>query len=232
MKLPTGIWDRHEKVASTQDIAAASLASGAPVGIVIAKDQTAGRGRFDRTWISAPGESLTASLVFDAYADHPRPYLVGMTVAVAAAGALHAQLQWPNDVVFAGKKLAGILTEIRTDNRGRSIPVVGIGVNLNQERFPQDLADRATSLRMLEHGAYDAEGVLKKILDRVLNLPEPTSWDALGPIWNLFDATAGKTYRLTTGEEAIALGVGSDGQLMCSVGGESKAVMAAEALFG
>lgn len=155
-----------------------------------------------------------------------------MTVAVAAAGALHAQLQWPNDIVVAGKKLGGILTEIRTDSRGRKVPVVGIGINLNQETFPEEIAHRATSLHLIEKGSYDAETILKRILSRVSSLPEPTGWDALSPIWDLFDATPGKMYLLPNGEIALAIGVGSEGQLVCSVNGESQAVLAAEAFFG
>ena len=232
MKLPSGTWDRHETVASTQDLASEALTTGAPIGIVTARLQTAGRGRFGRPWLTGEGDSLTASLIFDAYADHPRPYLIGMTVALAAAGALHAQLQWPNDIVSGRKKLGGILTEVKRDSRGRSIPVVGIGINLNQREFPEEIADRATSLHLIQGGSYDAESILKRILNRLSSLPEPNGWDDLSPIWDLFDATPGKLYVLPTGEIAVALGVGSEGQLMCSIDGESQAVLAAEAFFG
>jgi len=109
---------------------------------------------------------------------------------------------------------------------------VGVGINLNQVSFPEELSEIATSAHLIHGGQYDAEAIGLRIVSRLESLPEPSSWSALAPIWNLFDATPGKRFRLPTGEEAIALGIGSDGQLMCSVDGESQSVMAADAIFG
>lgn len=225
-------WSILDEVESTQDIAAEILTSGWPVGGVIARDQTKGRGRFGRVWKSQPGDSLTMSLIFRDYADHPKPYLVGMAVAIAAAGVLHGQLRWPNDLTESGLKLGGILTEMIIDVTGRRVPVVGVGINLNQREFPEEIAHLATSAALVHGGSYDAVHIAKKIVDRLESLPEPTGWDVLAPIWNLFDATPGKRFRLMSGEEAVALGIGSEGQLLCSVDGESQAVMAADAIFG
>lgn len=231
MRAP-GEWTVHDVVNSTQNLAAEYLLRGSTVGVVFAHDQVQGRGRFGRPWLSAPGDSLTFSLVFREYADHPRPYLVGMAVALAAAGALHCQLRWPNDLVEGERKLGGILTELLPDEQGRRVPVVGVGINLNQSSFPEEVAAIATSAHLMHGGSYDPRQVGEDILKRLSGLPEPTSWSALAPIWGLFDATPGKRFRLATGEEAIALGIGSDAQLLCSVDGESRSVMAADALFG
>jgi BirA family biotin operon repressor/biotin-[acetyl-CoA-carboxylase] ligase len=225
-------WLTVEETGSTQSLAAAALQRGEPIGAIFAHEQTDGRGRFGRRWVSVRGDSLTFSLTFSDYADHPKPYLIGMSVAIAAAGALHCQLRWPNDLIEGKKKIGGILTELLLDREGRRIPVVGVGVNLNQTEFPDELKDIATSAHLAHGGRYIPEKIGRRILDRLLDLPEPTSWEALAPIWNLFDATPGKRFRLSSGEEAIALAVGSDGQLMCSVEGESRAVLAAEAVFG
>lgn len=235
MKSPVGGrygWEILEEVASTQNVAAEALRVDAPIGIVFAHQQSQGRGRFGRTWLSRRGDSLTFSLIFHEYADHPKPYLVGMSVALAVAGAMHCQLRWPNDLVENGRKMGGILTEMLIDPSGRRVPVVGVGVNLNQAEFPPEIAEFATSATLAHGGSYDARTVAEKIVERLAALPEPDSWDVLAPIWNLFDATPGKRFRLATGEEAVALGIGSEGQLLCSVDGESQAVMAAEALFG
>lgn len=155
-----------------------------------------------------------------------------MSVALATAGVLHCQLRWPNDLTAVGKKLGGILTEMVLDADGRRVPVVGVGINLNQVSFPPDLEEIATSAHLAHGGTYDALTIAKKIVDRLAILPEPASWGALSQIWDLFDATPGKRFRLTTGEEAVALGIGSEGQLLCSVNGESQSVLAAEAIFG
>lgn len=225
-------WSILESVESTQNPAADSVRANDGIGIVLAHDQLSGRGRFGRVWVSKRGDSLTFSLLFREYADHPMPYLVGMSVAVAAAGVLHCQLRWPNDLVEGGKKLGGILTEMILDGNGRRVPVVGVGINLNQVSFPDEIAEIATSAHLVHGGTYDALTVAKKIVDRLATLPEPSDWSALAPIWGLFDATPGKRFRLTTGEEAIAVGIGSEGQLMCAVDGETQSVLAAEALFG
>jgi len=235
MKSPTSAgekWVEVESIETTQALAAKLLAEDAPVGVVYAHHQTAGKGRLGRTWLSQEGDSLTFSMIFRAYADHPKPHLVGMAASLAAAGALHCQLRWPNDLVIGELKLGGILTELLPDSKRRLVPVVGIGVNLNQASFPPELEPIATSLSASRGGRYDPELIAHRIVERLAALPEPSSWSDLAPIWDLFDFTPGKRYKLTNGEEAVALGIGSEAQLLCSVNGESRAVLAAEALFG
>ncbi len=225
-------WLELDEVTSTQAVAAEQLKSGGEVGIVLARHQTDGRGRFDRTWLSERDESLTMSLIFRDYADHKEPHLVGMNLALAAAGALHCQLRWPNDLCLHGRKLGGILTEIVADPKGRSVPIVGIGINLNQLTFPSEIADRATSLAIAHGGTYDPVAVAREIVDRLAHLPEPDHWTDLASIWSIFDDTPGKHYSLLDGTDALALGVGSRGELLCSVGGESRSILAADAFFG
>lgn len=223
-------WLDLEETPSTQDVASAHL--GENVGVVFARHQTAGRGRFARAWHSNPDDSLTCSLVFHAYPDHPRAYLLGMGVAIAAAGALHLQLQWPNDLVVREKKVGGILTEFVKRPDGKRVAIVGLGINLNQTAFPDEIAHRATSLGLEFEHPFNARAVLQSILDRIAMLPEPESWTDLAPAWSLFDRTPGKKYQLHDGTTAIALGVGPEGQLMCSIDGESHQVLAADAIFG
>jgi BirA family transcriptional regulator, biotin operon repressor / biotin---[acetyl-CoA-carboxylase] ligase len=226
------VWSSYDEVESTQTVAADLLKEGAPVGVVFAKNQTQGKGRFGRVWHSESGDSLTMSLIFRQYADHPCPHLVGMAVACAAAATLHCELQWPNDLIFGGKKLGGILTELLPDEKGRRVPVVGIGINLNQKSFPAEIADRAISLAMYRGGAYDPEQIGRSVLERLPKLPEINTWEDLHPVWMLFDHTPGKSYRTADGKEAIAMGVGPEGPLICAVEGESTAVLAADAIFG
>ncbi len=225
-------WLTVESAGSTQDLAMQQLIAGDQFGAVITTDQVSGRGRFNRVWHAAPGESLAISLIFRAYAEHPQPHLIGMATAIAAAGALNCQLQWPNDLVVEGKKLGGILTELATDSKGRKVPVVGIGVNLNQESFPEEISDRATSLKLIDGGKYDAREIANRIVKRIELLPEPNDWSDLQLAWDLFDVTPGKKYLLQTGEKAVALGIGPAGQLLCSVEGDPRSVYAADALLG
>lgn len=230
MRLPSGEWLVLDEVTSTQTVAAEALRSGEDVAVVMAAHQTAGRGRFERQWFSPRGGSLAASLIFREYAGHAKPWLIGMALAVAAAGALHCRVQWPNDLVLSGKKVGGILTEMID-----GVPVVGIGVNLARSEgdgvagtLPDHLAERAGTV----DPRATAEDVLSWILARFERLPEMTEWGDLAEVWRLFDDTPGKRYVLPTGEEAVALGVGPDGELLCSVEGESVTVTAADAIFG
>jgi hypothetical protein len=103
---------------------------------------------------------------------------------------------------------------------------------LNQKSFPDELAGIATSKALYDGGVYDPETVARYILNRLPMLPEPAEWSDLAPIWSLFDNTPGKIYRLPDGKEAVALGVGPRGELLCAVDGESTTVMAADAVFG
>ena len=110
------------------------------------------------------------------------------------------------------------------------VPVVGIGLNLNVVEFPADLT-HATSLAIHRPGSYDAKTVAKAILTRLEDLPEPEHWADIQPIWSLFDDTPGKKFRLISGQEALAIGIGPEGELVCAVDGETTMVMAAEAVL-
>ena len=121
------------------------------------------------------------------------------------------------------------------DDAFAALAAIGFSGDLVIESFvtlPPEIAPFATSLALYRGGTYDPEAIAHKIVDRLAALPEPNAWSDLLPIWSLFDNTPGKSYKLASGEEAIALGVGAEGQLICSVNGESTSVLAAEALFG
>jgi BirA family biotin operon repressor/biotin-[acetyl-CoA-carboxylase] ligase len=172
------------------------------------------------------------SMVFEDYADHPRPWLVGMAVAAAAAGAVHSQLQWPNDLTIDGKKLGGILTQLFQSADGKSVPVVGVGINLNLAEFPSEIQSTATSLFLERGHQFDPQEVARHMVQRVRQMPEPESWSDLAPIWALFDDTRGKKYVTSTGLELVAIGTGPQGELIGSHRGETVTVLAADALFG
>ncbi|HVL38123.1 MAG TPA: hypothetical protein VM328_01915, partial [Fimbriimonadaceae bacterium] len=116
------------------------------------------------------------------------------------------------------------LTEMIEDRAGRRVPVVGLGINVGPLSFPPELAERATSLA--SHGRQvDPRELARAVLERTDALPEPHAWQDLEVVWRLFDATAGKRYRLRDGRDAIGLGVGPNGELLCAVDGESTTVM-------
>ena len=122
--------------------------AGAPSGLVIvAERQTAGRGRMGRTWFSAPGDSLTFSLLWRLPAGRPIDGLslaVGVAIAdaLAASGVEAVALKWPNDILLGGRKLGGVLIELAA-----SAAVIGVGLNLHLPAdMPPDLAQAAAAL--------------------------------------------------------------------------------------
>jgi BirA family biotin operon repressor/biotin-[acetyl-CoA-carboxylase] ligase len=142
---------------STNAAAMAAGRRGEAEGLcVLADRQTAGRGRRGRTWTSLPGVGLYTSIllrpIVPAAAAPLLTLAAGLAVAEAICGetGLEPRLKWPNDVLLAGRKVAGILTELAAEGGRAAYVVVGAGINVNQRRedFPEALADRATSLRL------------------------------------------------------------------------------------
>ena len=225
-------WLVLESVESTQTVAAGLLGSGKAPDVVFARDQTLGRGRFGREWVSVAGESLTMSLVFTSYIGHPKPWLIGMAVGLAVAMELDCQIQWPNDLVIGGRKLGGVLTEMQPESGGGLIPIVGVGLNLNQSSFPDPISSFATSLIMERGEGVDPEVLARRIVLRVQEMAEPDSWEVLSGTWVDFDDTPGKVYKTSSGALAIAEGISASGELVARVDGEVVTIMAAEAIFG
>lgn len=230
--LDTGELVVLETVDSTQAAAESALLSGESAGVIFAHTQTSGKGRRGREWYSEKDHSLTVSFIFRDYANHPKPWLIGMAVALAAAGAVHARVAWPNDLMLGGKKVGGILSQIVTTPSGDRVPVVGLGINLNVSEFPAELAEIAANVEAKDSTTGGAFVVLEAIIERLSALPEPAEFADLKPIWKLFDETAGKRYHLTDGNIAVGIGVGADGELICAVDGETMTVLAADAIFG
>jgi len=159
---------------STNDDARAWARDGAPHGaIVLAEEQTRGRGRLGRAWMSRPGEGLYFSIVLrpklPPAAAPPLTLAVGLALlSTARASGAEAYLKWPNDLlaVESGvrKKCAGVLTEMATSGAHIEHVIVGIGLNVNVEAFTDELAPIATSLRRCVGHALDRGAVLRRLL--------------------------------------------------------------------
>lgn len=148
-----------ETIGSTNDVAAALASDGENEGaLVIADAQTAGRGRRGRTWFSPPGAGLYVSVVLAparAASDPERATTlltiaagVALAEAVETATGLRTSIKWPNDLLFEGRKLAGILAEgvVATGTSMVRSVVLGFGINVSPAAYPPELRDRVTSL--------------------------------------------------------------------------------------
>ena len=148
----------YDRVASTNDVALALAASGAPHGTAVLADlQEAGRGRLGRTWWSPPAAGMYLSVVVRTDGLASQVPLLTLTSGVALATALRrvsglpVELKWPNDLVIGRpwRKLAGILCEATGLGTTGAVPdavVVGMGMNLQRSAYPAYIADRATSV--------------------------------------------------------------------------------------
>ena len=143
---------------STNTLLLESAANGAPEGTVyLADEQTVGRGRGGHAWHSSPGDGLYVSVLAKPSLHLHEALWISLATALATQSAikittgLTIDLRWPNDLLYANKKLGGILVEAAVEPDADATlryAVIGIGININHENFPPDLATVATSLRL------------------------------------------------------------------------------------
>ncbi len=121
--------------------------------VVLAEEQTAGRGRAGRSWHSERAAGIYVTLLLRPRISPVQAPLLTMMAGLSAYAAIRAQtglqpdIKWPNDLILCGNKLGGILTEMHAETTLVRFVIVGIGINVNQEKFPVELSGIATSLR-------------------------------------------------------------------------------------
>jgi BirA family biotin operon repressor/biotin-[acetyl-CoA-carboxylase] ligase len=161
---------RFDSLPSTNGEAARRALEGALEGLcVVAGEQTAGRGRLDREWVSPKGAGLYFSIILRPGFDQSRWPLLTLMAAVAVhdalldSCALQTDIKWPNDVLANEKKLCGILAETVETSLGRVV-VVGIGINLTNHAFQDELNKVATSVEAVTGQTPDLEVVLEALV--------------------------------------------------------------------
>ncbi len=224
--LPVGEIRYFSSIGSTNDEAMTWASKGAgDLSIVVANEQTAGRGRFDRPWFTPPSTALAFSLIL-----HPKPdeiphlsRIVGLA-ALSIADALNKrglapQIKWPNDILLNGRKVAGILMELGWAGEEVNYVVIGVGINIAKSSVP------ATSI--LRFPAISLEHVLREAPNRAVLLRDIlTSFIALRPhiqtasfmsTWERSLAWADREVRVEMGGDQVIngriTGLESDGSL-------------------
>jgi len=175
-----------------------------PGRIVGAEEQTAGIGRHGRKWISESGAGLYVSIVLAA---KPIP-VVMLALGLATREAVgNADLRWPNDVLLNGKKCAGVLAQLEGDTI-----IAGIGINVSQTEFPDDLETPATSLRLegVQIAREDLLVALVELVDRYTGLD---SDEILQRFTNASTYVFGKRVRVEAGLEGVTCGLDPAGFL-------------------
>lgn len=211
-------WRHLERCASTNDEAAAWARAGAPSGAVVTADaQTKGRGRQGRAWYSPPGTSLYLSVVLrpgmPPSAAPPITLAAGVAVAEAIAQeGVSPQLKWPNDVTLGGRKVAGILTEMLSSGERIDHLVIGIGVNLNVDDFPDELRTIATSIARERGAPVDRARFAAALCERLEVWVERFYADGAQAVvagWRTFAGFLGRTIAIAAGAESVS-GVAED----------------------
>ena len=205
---------RFDSLPSTNLEAARRAVDGAPEGLcVVADEQTAGRGRLQRQWISPKGAGLYFSMFLRPRIDQSVWPLITLMASLAVvetlvdACGLQTDIKWPNDILTNEKKLCGILAETIDTPNGRAV-VVGIGINLMSRALPPELSETATSVQSATDAIPDPEVVLQILITalqrRYEMLQSAPGRDELIQDWSARSSYAnGKRIRLSNGEEAI-----------------------------
>jgi BirA family biotin operon repressor/biotin-[acetyl-CoA-carboxylase] ligase len=212
-----------DSVDSTNDELRKLASEGAASGtVVLADHQRMGRGRRGRRWDSPKGLGLYLSVLFrpgGPTRDATRWTLAGAVAACEACRSLDAvgvEIQWPNDLVCEGRKLGGVLAEMRSQGQRATELILGVGINLSQRReeFPPDLARSATSLAEILGRGVDRLELAVRFLERVgnlANLLHQGAWDEVARRWDeLAPSGRGRRVRLSRpaadGSTAVFLG--------------------------
>ncbi len=213
----------YPRLTSTMDVAGEEARRGAAGGtVILAGEQTAGRGRISRTWLSPTG-SVALSIILYPDVAH-LPHLI-MLASLAAARAiekvtgLKSRIKWPNDVLINGKKVCGILIESNVQRDRTACVIVGIGINVNfrLSAFPEILPV-ATSLVDELGIEVSRPDLVRRLLEEAERLYDTLpDGDTVFQEWRDRLVTLGRRVRVTSGEtilEGIAESIARDGSLL------------------
>ncbi len=212
--------------------------------LVVAEHQSAGRGRFGRKWISPPGENLTFSFAWEIPQNLEQPGVVTLAVGLALAVTaksfgVNASLKYPNDLLAHGKKLAGILTELKNESEKRWA-VIGVGLNVNTrpDRFPDELNNLATSFYIEKGEEVKREMALALFMNNAekrLDTLRRSGISALADEYRRHCSISGRTVTvMVDGSQVagVADGIDDTGALMVTKeDGDMVAVIAGEVTF-
>ena len=204
--------DYYPSVDSTNRVAKRLAYHGAPEGtIVVAEEQNGGKGRLDRNFYSPRGKGIWFSVVLRPNhlpKDAPK-YTLMAAVAVAEAMTrfnLRAEIKWPNDIMFDGRKIVGILTEM-TGEIGRIIYIVvgiGINVNISRDEFPEEIRSVAASLSEMNGAPLSRVEFFRAVLeefDKIYIEVSKSGFDKVIERWKKYSVTLGKNVRVISASD-------------------------------
>ncbi len=216
-----------ESMTSTNIVLKQAAENGAAHGTVaLCEEQTSGRGRRGRGWVSLKGQGLWVSLLMRPWIPPNRAQLITFAAALSMAEAveketgLSIQIKWPNDLTLNGKKVCGILLELSGDVESIAYVVVGTGVNVGRNAYPPELAGKAISLAdVLDHSVKRAP-ILRAYLAAMERYMESLVRDGMSGILQAYEkrsCTLGRWVLVSGGGEdfsGVAAGLDESGALL------------------
>jgi BirA family transcriptional regulator, biotin operon repressor / biotin---[acetyl-CoA-carboxylase] ligase len=218
-----------EKLTSTQHVAHQLASENAHHGtVVIADEQTAGKGRLSREWHSAKNKGIWMSIILrPSILPYLAPQLTLLTATVLAdvlkkESNLDPKIKWPNDIILADKKVSGILTEMQAEQDQINYIVIGIGININHEQndLPKDVQSKATSLKIETGKAWDITNLIQNIFvtfERAYSDYMSNGFSIVKKKWESYGYRLGEKTTIKTFQdvqEAIIVGIAEDGALL------------------
>ena len=194
---------------STMDVARAEADADAAEGtIVLAEEQTAGRGRFGREWVSPAGKNLYLTLVLRPTIERLRQLAIitplAVSLAIEETTGLTPQIKWPNDVLLSGRKVCGILIETEFSGSDPRYALIGVGVNVNFEIDPAtEIGAIATSIKQELNADANREAVLAALLNKIESLYTAPDPRAVHEAWKSRLETLGRRITVTFREEVF-----------------------------
>ncbi|MBR1470511.1 MAG: biotin--[Lachnospiraceae bacterium] len=163
----------HKEMESTNEYAKYLAEEGMDHGsLVVAEMQTGGKGRRGRTWISPAGQNIYMTLLLRPLFSPDQASMLTLLMAVSVAEVLHhlhsdleVKIKWPNDVLIGDRKVCGILTEMDAEPDYIHHVVIGVGINVNQTEFPEEISSTATSLRLEKGEHVDRAQIILGVMD-------------------------------------------------------------------
>lgn len=161
-----------DKTDSTNIRIRVAAEAGAPHGtLAVAEIQEGGKGRRGRSWVSPPGVGIWMSMLLRPQISALSASMLTLVMALAAqkgikeATGIESQIKWPNDLVLNKKKICGILTEMSTELMEIQYVIPGIGININQTEFPEEIRETATSLYLETGKKYQRSEIIARIME-------------------------------------------------------------------
>ncbi len=235
----------RQRTTSTMDDAREAAHRGMPDGtVIVAEEQTAGRGRKrGRRWVSPPGQNLYFTILLRPDLERARRMSIVMPVAIANAVeqmvGVYPRIKWPNDLRLRGRKFVGILTEAewKGGSPDHVLSAAGVNVNFDPAAHSEDIEQAATSLALERGRPLEREAVLSAILNSFERAYEGALSDALFEGWRNRSETLGRNVSVTLDSgstiEGVAEDVDADGALLVrTADGELHALHAGEVSTG